>query len=117
VLDNHHTHDHDDISPWLAKHQRVPLNFLAAGLCLIAAGRNAGLASRAGPAASRGAPRRYDMASGLGTVTGSLDLTNNHHGVQAIGNRVGGAVINSGNSGAGLFPDDLGPVVSGNGPR
>jgi subtilase family serine protease len=51
------------------------------------------------------------------TITGALDLTNDHHGVQAIGNRVSGAVISSGNSGAGPFPDDLGPVVSGNGPR
>jgi subtilase family serine protease len=51
------------------------------------------------------------------TITASLVLTNDHHGVQAIGNRVSGAVLSSGNSGAGPFPDDLGPVVSGNGPH
>jgi hypothetical protein len=51
------------------------------------------------------------------TITATLALTNNHHGVQAIGNNVGGAVLSSGNSGAGPFPDDPGPVVSGNGPH
>jgi subtilase family serine protease len=48
------------------------------------------------------------------TITGSLALTNNHHGVQVIGNKVGGAVLSSGNSGAGPFPDDTSAKVAGN---
>ena len=27
VLDNYHTHKHDDINPWLAKHPRITLHF------------------------------------------------------------------------------------------
>jgi hypothetical protein len=27
VLDNHHTHKHQDINQWLAKHQRITLHF------------------------------------------------------------------------------------------
>jgi hypothetical protein len=42
-------------------------------------------------------------------------MTNNTGGLEAIGNHVGGAVINTGNSGAGPFPEDTTPEVSGNG--
>ncbi|MDP9117783.1 MAG: Ig-like domain-containing protein, partial [Actinomycetota bacterium] len=48
-------------------------------------------------------------------IAGSLTLRNNTGGVQAIGNYVGGTVIASGNSGAGPFPGDTAPVISGNG--
>jgi hypothetical protein len=48
-------------------------------------------------------------------ITGSLTLLNNTHGVQAIDNYVGGSVVASGNSGAGPFPGDTAPVISGNG--
>jgi hypothetical protein len=46
---------------------------------------------------------------------GSLTLLNNTGGVQVIGNRVSGAVTTGGNSGAGHFPDDTAPNISGNG--
>ena len=48
-------------------------------------------------------------------IGGSLILVNNHHGLEAIGNRVAGTVVVSGNSGAGPFPEDTAPDVSGNG--
>jgi subtilase family serine protease len=57
-----------------------------------------------------------DAADGCptNTIGGSLILTDDTDGVVAIGNTVGGGVINSGNSGAGPFPDIPAPVVSGN---
>jgi len=48
------------------------------------------------------------------TFAGSLTLLNDTHGVQAIDNIVKGAVTASGNSGAGPFPDDTAPNISGN---
>jgi hypothetical protein len=48
------------------------------------------------------------------TLSGPLVLIHNTGGVQAIGNTVAGAVTASGNSGAGPFPNDTAPNVSGN---
>jgi hypothetical protein len=48
-------------------------------------------------------------------IGGSLVLVDNRHGLDAVGNRVNGAVVVSGNSGAGPFPEDTAPEVSGNG--
>jgi hypothetical protein len=58
-----------------------------------------------------------DVVDGCATNTfsGSLTVINNTGGVQVIGNHVGGAVTASGNSGAGPFPDDTAPNISGNG--
>jgi uncharacterized repeat protein (TIGR01451 family) len=50
------------------------------------------------------------------TVIGLLTLLGNTHGVQVIGNTVGGVVVALGNSGSGPFPGDTGPTVSGNHP-
>jgi len=49
------------------------------------------------------------------TIGGSLHMENNAHGLEAIGNHVRGGVVDTGNSGAGPFPEDSGPEVSGNG--
>ena len=57
-----------------------------------------------------------DDACASNTIGGALILQNNHHGLDAIGNTVKGAVTVSGNSGVGPFPSDTGPEVSGNGP-
>jgi uncharacterized repeat protein (TIGR01451 family) len=57
-----------------------------------------------------------DDACPVNTIHGSLSLKNNTHGVEAIGNHVSGAVLASGNSGAGPFADDTGPDISGKGP-
>ncbi|MGH9125938.1 MAG: beta strand repeat-containing protein, partial [Acidimicrobiales bacterium] len=59
-----------------------------------------------------------DAADGCApnSIGGSLTLVSNRHGVQAIGNTVKGAVNASGNSGAGPFPDDTAPNISGNHP-
>jgi hypothetical protein len=59
---------------------------------------------------------REDDACGPDTIGGALNLRNNHHGVEAIGNHVYGLVMFSGNSGAGSFPEDTGPELFGNGP-
>jgi len=58
-----------------------------------------------------------DAVDGCATnsLSGSLTLINNTHGVQAIDNFVAGTVTASGNSGAGPFPDDTAPNISGNG--
>nr|MDQ6948061.1 hypothetical protein [Actinomycetota bacterium] len=48
------------------------------------------------------------------TIGGSLVLTGNTGGLEAIGNHVAGAVVNIGNSGAGAFPEDNSPEVSDN---
>lgn len=45
-------------------------------------------------------------------VTGSLVFSNNSHGLEAIGNHVGGRTIASGNAGPGAYPDDNSPIVS-----
>ena len=50
------------------------------------------------------------------TIGGTLSLTSNTGGVEAINNQVGGAVISSGDSGTGAYPEDTGPEVTGNGP-
>lgn len=47
------------------------------------------------------------------TISGSLMLKDNHHGVVAIGNNVAKGVVNMG---TGAFPGDTVPVVSGNSP-
>jgi hypothetical protein len=59
-----------------------------------------------------------DAGEGCGpnNLGSALILTNNTKGVQAIGNRVSGAVTSSGNAGSGPFPLDLAPVVAGNHP-
>jgi hypothetical protein len=51
----------------------------------------------------------------VNTIAGSLTLRNNTGGVQVIGNHVSGTVTTGGNSGAGPFPDDPAPNISGNG--
>ncbi|HWH11914.1 MAG TPA: Ig-like domain repeat protein [Solirubrobacteraceae bacterium] len=48
------------------------------------------------------------------TIGGALDVKNNVHGVQVIGNTVSGPVLSRGNAGAGPFPDDTSANVSGN---
>ncbi len=53
-----------------------------------------------------------DANCAVNTVSGTLLLRNNTHGVEAIGNTVGGLVV-SGNSGPGPFPGD-GTTISGN---
>jgi hypothetical protein len=52
----------------------------------------------------------------VNTIDGGLSLTSNSHGVEAIGNHVSGPIVLVGNSGAGPFPEDTAPDVSGNGP-
>ncbi len=47
------------------------------------------------------------------TIRGVLILANNTHGLEAIGNHVS-FVLAAGNSGAGAFPEDNAPEVSGN---
>ncbi|MGH9125194.1 MAG: Ig-like domain-containing protein, partial [Acidimicrobiales bacterium] len=58
-----------------------------------------------------------DPADGCGTnvLNGSLTLIDNSGGVQAIGNFVAGAVTAINNTGAGPFPDDTAPHISGDG--
>jgi uncharacterized repeat protein (TIGR01451 family) len=58
-----------------------------------------------------------DPADGCATnvLNGSLTLIDNSGGVQAIGNFVAGAVTAINNTGAGPFPDDTAPNISGNG--
>lgn len=48
------------------------------------------------------------------TIGGSLIVRGNHHGVQVIDNTVSGAVVASGNSGSGPFPNDTAVRVTGN---
>jgi hypothetical protein len=50
------------------------------------------------------------------SISGALTLIGNTAGVQAIGNRVGGGVTASGNTGSGPFPGDTAPVIADNGP-
>jgi len=51
----------------------------------------------------------------VNTIRGSLTLIDDTGGVQVIGNSVAGTVTASGNSGAGPFPGDIAPDISGNG--
>jgi len=46
------------------------------------------------------------------SIGGSLILRDNHHGVEAVGNRVSGSVVSSNNSGTGPFPEDNAPEIS-----
>jgi hypothetical protein len=52
----------------------------------------------------------------VNNIGGSLTMKHNTHGLEAINNKVAGAVITSGNSGTGPFKEDKAPEVSGNGP-
>ncbi|MDP9074825.1 MAG: hypothetical protein M3N98_11755 [Actinomycetota bacterium] len=45
------------------------------------------------------------------TIGGSVTLSDNHHGVEMIGNSVAGAILATGNSGAGPFPEDVAPEI------
>ncbi|HEX3542519.1 MAG TPA: SBBP repeat-containing protein [Acidimicrobiales bacterium] len=54
-----------------------------------------------------------DDACGANNIGGSLNLLNNTAGVEAIGNQLGGALTQSGNSGAGPFPEDTAPEITG----
>jgi large repetitive protein len=56
-----------------------------------------------------------DDSCGRNSIAASLVLLNNTHGVEVIGNYVGGALTSAGNSGAGALPEDIGPEISGNG--
>jgi hypothetical protein len=56
-----------------------------------------------------------DDACASNTIGGSLVLRNNTAGVEAIGNRVAGAMVSSGNTGAGPLPEDTAPEVQANG--
>ncbi len=56
-----------------------------------------------------------DDGCAINRIGGSLILMSNHHGLDAIGNHVARTVFASGNSGAGPFPEDTAPEVSGNG--
>jgi hypothetical protein len=49
------------------------------------------------------------------TIAGALIVRNNTHGLEVIGNRIRGAVIISGDSGNGAFPEDISPEVADNG--
>jgi hypothetical protein len=49
-------------------------------------------------------------------IGGGLSLLLNPHGVQVIGNRVRLKIVALGNTGAGPFPADSAPRISGNGP-
>ncbi|HWG75156.1 MAG TPA: hypothetical protein VG184_13985 [Acidimicrobiales bacterium] len=42
-------------------------------------------------------------------------MRDNTAGLEAIGNTVGGSVVDTANSGAGAFAEDTSPEVSGNG--
>jgi YVTN family beta-propeller protein len=53
-----------------------------------------------------------DDGCGPNRIGGSLVLTGNTGGLEAIGNLVVGALVNVRNSGAGAFPEDNGPEVS-----
>jgi hypothetical protein len=57
-----------------------------------------------------------DDSCPINTISGSLVLENNSGGVDALNNKVHGAVVNSNNSGTGPFGDDTAPEISGNGP-
>ncbi|MDQ1442512.1 MAG: hypothetical protein QOG97_2740, partial [Acidimicrobiaceae bacterium] len=57
-----------------------------------------------------------DDGCAVNTIGGTLSLTGNINGVEAIGNHVSGSIIVTGNSGAGPFPEDTAPDVSGNRP-
>jgi hypothetical protein len=48
------------------------------------------------------------------TILGSLSVQNNHAGLEVIANTISGALINSGNSGAGPLPEDTAPDVNDN---
>ena len=50
----------------------------------------------------------------VNSISGSLTLLRNTHGVQVIGNRVGGGVTAVSNSGAGPFPADTVARITGN---
>ena len=51
---------------------------------------------------------------GPNTIRGSLNASNNTHGLVIVGNTVTGGITTTGNSGAGPLPGETGPVVSGN---
>jgi hypothetical protein len=53
-----------------------------------------------------------DAGCAPNTIGGTLLLTNNTHGLEAINNTVGGLIV-SGNSGPGPFPGDV-TTISGN---
>jgi hypothetical protein len=57
-----------------------------------------------------------DDGCAVNTLSGSLLLLHNTAGLEAIGNHVAGAIVVSGNSGAGPLPEDTAPEVEGNGP-
>ncbi|MDP9073432.1 MAG: Ig-like domain-containing protein, partial [Actinomycetota bacterium] len=57
-----------------------------------------------------------DDGCAANTIGGTVVVQDNHHGVEVIGNHVPAPVVAGANSGAGAFPEDTKPDISGNGP-
>lgn len=55
-----------------------------------------------------------DAGCAANTINGNLLLQNNHGGLELGGNRIGGTVTLSGNSGGGALPKNVAPVVESN---
>ena len=52
-----------------------------------------------------------DDGCAVNAINGSLSLTSNTGGVEALGNHVTGSLVSSGNSGTGAFPEDTAPEI------